>query len=690
MANTTEVKDGICYMCTSTCPMKIHVRDGKVVKVDTADPNVNHCPRWKAQMDFIYHPDRLLYPLKRSGKRGGNNWQRISWDEALDITADGLQKVKDEYGPESVVFWIAYTKEPRPYFHRLTHAFGSPNYCTESSTCFSATWVAANLTYGAEYSYMTASSADIEPETRCKLIWGSAVITTPPVWQVNLNAKEKGIKVIVVDPRRTQIAAQADIHLQLRPGTDGALALGMMNIIISENLHDKDFLDKWTVGFEELEKLVQEYTPERVEKITAVPAVKIREAALLYARNKPAKLHLSANGTTHHANGVQNHRAIILLAALTGNIGVPGGNMPEPVPKIKPNDITLHERVNNMPPGVGATRFPIWTKRYHEMQSNAMVDQIESGKPYPIKALFSAGLDIQFFANSRRITNALKKLDFIAVTEYFHTPGTQIADIVLPIASWLERPILITENTDYIKLVQPAVKPPGECRSEWDIYSELAKRLGFGALFWDGNFEKCANHILKPLKITCKYLKTKPEGVKLETKPIPAKHYEKTGFRTASGKVEIASSVLKEHGIEPLPVYREPPESPLSQPELAKKYPLVMTTGARVMAYTHSQYRNIPQLRNLMPDPLVDINPADANRRGIKTGDTVTINSPRGSIRMKANVTDAILPGVVSLPHHWPGEANVNELVDDKTLDPISGFIPCKSQLCQVSKYRST
>ncbi len=688
MARKTEIKDGVCYMCTATCPMKVHVSDGRVTKVETADPSVNHCPRWKAQTDFIYHPDRLLYPLKRTGGRGENNWQRISWDEALDITADGLRKVREKYGPESVVFWIAYTKEPRPYFHRLTHAFGSPNYCTESSNCFSATWIAANLTYGDEYSYMTASSSGIDPETKCKLIWGSAVISAPPVWQINLKAKEKGVKLIVVDPRRTQIAAKADIHLQLRPGTDGALALGMMNVIINENLHDKDFLDKWTVGFDDLKELVKEYPLDRTEKITGVPAAKIREAALLYARNKPAKVHLSPNGTTHHFNGVQNHRAVILLAALTGNIGLPGGNMPLPAAKLKPNDITLHERVKKMPPGVGSKRFPIWTERYHEMQSNVIADQIESVQPYPIKAMFSAGLDIQFFANSKRLADALKKLDFIAVTEYFHTPGTQAADIVLPIASWLERPILLTENPDYVKLVQPAISPPGECRTEWDIYSGLAKRLGFGDLFWDGSFEKCVNHILEPMKITYNDLKAKPEGIKLEKQPWPAKHYEKTGFKTPSGKVEIASATLQEHGLDPLPVYREPPESPLSRPELAAKYPLVMTSGARVMAYTHSQFRNIPQLRKLMPDPLVDINPADASSRGIKTGDTVTVSSPRGSIRMKASVTDTIPPGVVSLPHQWPGEANVNELVDDKTLDPISGFIPCKSQLCQISVLR--
>jgi anaerobic selenocysteine-containing dehydrogenase len=686
MAKSTEVKDGICYMCSATCPMKIHVRDGKVVKIDTADSRLDPCPRWKAQRDFIYHPDRLQYPLKRDGQRGEGSWQRISWDEALDTVAGNLQSIKEKYDPASVVFWIAYTKEPRPYFHRLTHAFGSPNYCTESSNCFSATWLAANLTYGADYSGMAGSGSAIDPATKCKLVWGSAVISTPRVWQENLEAKEKGVKLIVVDPRRTAIASKADIHLQLRPGTDGALALGMMNVIINENLYDKEFVEKWTVGFDDLKKLAQEYPLANVEKITRVPAASIRQAAMLYASLKPARLHLSSNSTTHHANGVQNHRAVILLAAITGNIGIAGGNTLGPLAALRTNDITLHERVASMPPGVGSARFPIWTKRYREMQSNAIADQMESGKPYPIKALFSPGLDVQFFANSRRMVEDLNKLDFIAVSEYFHTPGTKLADIVLPIASWLERHILLTDFGGYVKLIQPAVSPPGECRTEWDIYARLAKRLGFGDLFWDGSFEKCVDYILEPQQITFRDLLQHPEGIKLSFQDRPEKHYEKTGFQTPSGKVEIASSTLAEHCFDPLPVYREPPESPLSRPELAVSYPLVMTSGARVMAYTHSQFRNIPRLRKMMPEPLADIHPSDAAPRSIKSGDTVIIATPRASIRMKANVTDTILPGVVSLPHHWPDEANVNLLVDDRTLDPISGFIPCKSQLCQVMK----
>ncbi len=686
MAKSVEIKDGLCYMCTNACPTKIHVRDGKAVKIDIADPRSAHCPRWKAQLEFIYHPDRLQYPVKRLGARGGGQWQRISWDEALDTVAANLQNVKDKYGAASVVFWIAYTKEPRPYFHRLAHAFGSPNYCTESSNCFSGTWIASNLTYGPEYSYMAGSSGSLEPETKCKLIWGAAVISSPNVWQANLEAQDKGVKLIVVDPRRTAIAAKADYHLQLRPGTDGALALGMMNVIISEDLYDKEFVEKWTVGFDGLKKLAGEYTLDKVEKITRVPAALIRDAARLYAASKPAKLHLSSNSTTHHANGVQNHRAVVLLAAITGNIGITGGNRLGDYVTVHPNDITLHERVADMPPGIGSKRFPIWTKRYHEMQSNAIADQLESGEPYPLKALFSSGLDLQFFGNSPRFAAALKKLDFIAVSEYFHTPGTQLADIVLPIASWMERPILLTDYGGYARLIEPAIEPVGESRTEWDIYSSLAQRLGFGDLFWEGDFAKCADHVLEPMNITFAELKQNPRGVKLPTRPRPEKHYEQTGFQTPSGKVEIACATLAEHGLDALPVYREPPESPLSRPDLLAKYPLVMTSGARVMAYTHSQFRNIPSLRKLMPEPLVDINPADAAPRKIKTGDAVTVSSPRGSIKMKANVTDAILEGVVSLPHHWPGEANANTLVDDRTLDPISGFLPCKSQLCQVTR----
>ena len=683
------IKDGVCRMCHDSCQTKIHIRQGRATQIDMVDQGVvDTCPRWKAQLDFVYHPDRLKYPLKRVGERGAGSFVQISWDEALDTIAGKLQKIKTEYGAESVVFWIAYTKEPRPYFHRLTHAFGSPHYCTESSNCFSATMLAATLTYGQGYGGIMEDSVNIDPASKCKLMWSSSVENSYPWrWKDHLEARQKGLKLIVIDPRRTTIASMADLHLQLRPGTDGALALGLMNVIINEQLYDKEFVEKWTVGFDDLKKLVQEYPPERTEQITWVPAAKVREAAILYATEKPAKIGMSACSTTHCSNGVQNHRAIILLPALTGNFEVPGGNRRPPAP-LPTNDITLHERVDDLPPGLGSDRFPIWTKLYREMQSNVLADRIESGDPYPIKALFGVGLNPLHFANFNRFVENLKKLDFIVVTEYFHTPGTQLADIVLPIASWLERHMLVAPpfSRGFVSLIEPAIKPIGESWPEWEIFSELAKRLGFGDEFWDGDFEKCLSYILEPSGITLEDLNQHPEGINFIAPPIPTKYYEKAGFQTPSGKVEIASSILAQHGHEPLPVYKEPMESPVSRPDLVGSFPLVLTSGARRLPYTHSQYRNIPQLRKMMPEPLVEINPADAKPRGIQSGDMVIVSSPRGNMKLKADVTDVILPGVVMLPHQWPGEANVNILVDDQTLDPISGFSPYKSQLCQVTK----
>jgi anaerobic selenocysteine-containing dehydrogenase len=682
-----EVTHGICYMCTHKCPTKIHVRDGKAVSIEIADERVDFCPRWKAQLDYIYHPDRLKYPVKRAGERGNDNFVRISWEEALDTVASRLQKVKDEYGPESVVFYIAYTKEPRPYFHRLTHAFGSPNYCTESSNCFSATWLATFLNYGRDYGYWAMQSKQINPATRMKIIWGSSVINSfPQGWKELVEARTKGMKLVVVDPIRTKIASMADIHLQLRPGTDGALALGIMNVIINAGVHDKEFLEKWTVGFEDLKKMVQEYTPEKVEKITWVPAEKVKEAAMLYAGSKPAQVEFSTNSTIQHSNGLQGHRAITLLPAITGNFEVLGGNRWRP-DMIKMNDIRLHkETIESLPQGLGADRFPIWTKYYCEMQSNLIADRIENPEPYPIKALFGAGLNLTFFPDSNRFVEMAKNLDFIAVNEYFLTPTAMLADIVLPIASWIERPILVTRPGGGTTYIQPAIEPVGESQHEFKIYYELARRWGFGDSFWNGDFEKSVSYILEPSGLTLEELKQNPQGMNYPVPPRPEKNYEKVPLQTPSGKVEIASSVMKEHGYKPLPVYTEPEESPLSRPDLAASFPLVLTTGARSLAYTHSCFRNIEQLRKLMPDPLIDINPADAAQRGIKDGDMVEVSSPRGAIKVKANITDTILKGVVHILHLWYGDGNVNILASDKYLDPVSGFAPFKAQLCQVMK----
>ncbi len=690
----TVIKNGVCGMCDARCPTRVHVQQGKAVKIEMLEKRViGTCPRWKAQLDFVYHPDRLTYPLKRTGERGEGSFTRISWDEALDTIADSFQKIKRDYGAESVVFYVSLPKEPRPYLHRLAHAFGSPNYCTESSNCSTATWLASSLNFGddfADFLSPMSPAAGSSLASKCGLIWSSSVKHSSPVmWKELLSARKKGLKLIVVDPRRTDIAVMADIHLQLRPGTDGALALGMLHVIINEDLYDREFVTKWTVGFDDLKKLVQEYPPEKVEQITRVPADKVREAAVLYATTKPASIRSSPGAVVHHENGVQNQRAAMLLAALTGNFGIPGGNSVARRGNrlgIQTRNITLHERIADLPPGLGSDRFPIWIKLCEEMQSNVLAGRIESGVPYPIKALLAAGLNLTFFPDFKRVTGNLQKLDMIAAIDYFHNTGTQIADIVLPIASWLERPILVGRPGEYIRLLEPAIEPVGECWWEWKIYAELARRLGFGHEFWDGDFQKCFDCVLEPSGITYADLQQHPEGIKTDPPDRSPKAYEKTGFATPSGKVEISSSILAQHGHDPLPVYKEPAESPLSRPDLTESFPLVLTTGARTVYYTHSQYRQIRRLRRAVPDPLIEINPADASPRGIESGDMVRVSSLRGSAKVKAKVTDNILPGVVHVMHHWPDEANVNNLSSDQNLDPISGFAPFKSQLCQVVK----
>jgi anaerobic selenocysteine-containing dehydrogenase len=681
------VRDDVCFMCGLSCSLEVYVRQGKATRVEHHDPRLRICPRWRALLDFVYHPDRLKYPLKRVGERGNGSFKRISWDEALDMVAARLRKIANENGPESVVFYTSETKECLSYYHRLTHAYGSPNFCTGTSNCYTAAWLAAVLTYGRDYGLMVEhEDVFADPATRCKIIWGSGVMhSTPHLWKEFLAIKGSGLKLIVVDPRRTKIASLADIHLQLRPGTDGALALGMINVIINEQLYDKKFVEDWTTGFDELKELVSEYPPKKVELITSVPADKIREAAIIYAGQRPANLIVSPVSTTHCSNGVQNHRAIILLPALTGKIDITGGNRGL-FPSVPLNKITLHERVTGFPPGLGSDRFPIWTSMREEMQANTLAGRIESGSPYPIKALYGAGMNVMFFPNSNRLLKNLKSLDFIVITEYFHNAATQLADLVLPVASWLERLNLITKPGRRIRLIEPIIEPVGESWPEWKIVFEIAKRLGLGSLFWEGDFEKSLDHILEPSGITVASLRRQPEGVENKVEPHPDKYYERAGFQTASGKVEIISPILAGHGYQPLPVYQEPHESPLSRPDLAKSFPLVLTSGARTIAFTHSQYRNIPRLLRITPEPMVQINPLDAGPRGINSGELVKVSSPRGSIRLKAEVTDVILSGAVHIPHHWAGDANVNILVDDEGLDLISGFAPFKSQLCQVAK----
>jgi anaerobic selenocysteine-containing dehydrogenase len=614
--------------------------------------------------------------MKRTNPKGSPRtlWQRISWDEALETIAGNLAKIKQKDGAEKVLFYAGDPKDPvRPNLQRLALKFGSPNYGTESSTCHRATVLATSLNGG--------GSRGLSPSTKAVMIWAHN-----PAWsmaremQELIRAKERGVKIIDVDPRMAPTTRLADIHLQLRPGTDGALALGMAHVIINEHLYDEQFVINWTHGFQEFRDYVQQFTPENVEKITGVPKGKLAAAARLYASNKPTGWITSASPTVHHWNGCQNHRAISAMTAISGAVPVPGS---EPsAPPLTVRDISEWRTL--LPPlrnkRVDLKDFPVWEQFIEEIQVNRMPEYVAQGL---LKAGLFVGCNYRMWPNDELYSKAISDMEFAAGADFWLTPTMELMDIVLPAATSLERLGPISAVGQTIFLPQPAVPPIGEARGDMEWMWDLAKRLGMGADFWNGDVMATLDWQLEPLGIKAIDLMKESKG-KVFGRPQPKPSTDKPGFRTPSGKFELKSSILEKAGFDGLPTYREPPEGPVAAPQMAEKFPLVFNTGSREPMYVHSRHRNNPRLRELQPDPKLDINPKDAKARGIKQGEDVLVETPAGRITVKANITNLAQPGVVHVFHGWP-QADVNTILA-RTLDPISGFPAFKSQLCQVKK----
>jgi anaerobic selenocysteine-containing dehydrogenase len=699
---TERVAYSYCDMCNQVpkCGMKVHVEDDRVVRIEDREnyPAGPLCLKGLAILEEQYHPDRLLYPLKRTTPKGSAaaGWTRISWDEAYDTIVGRLNDIKSKYGPERVGFFVGDPKEPRPAVQRLAYTFGSPNYGTESSLCSRATVMASQLTFG-----LVTGGGRPSKETGSCLIWTRNLTNSLPYEIERLQAaRKRGVKFIVIDPRVTGTVQQlADIHLQLRPGTDGALALGMIHLMVKEGLFDQDFASRWTSGFDDLVKYAQEFPPEEVERITWVPRQRIADAVRMLAACRPATWIGSAASTVHSSNGLQNHRAILCLMALTGDFDVPGGlTIPtHPLPINMFGTTAEFTRERDLLPRlrekrIDNERFPVWARYSSEIQINLLPEYIREGK---IRAMVTFGANAMMWPQSRLYQESIERLEFAVAVDYFLRPWTHdFVDMVLPAAMALERmnPVAVFGRKIYLR--EPAVPPLGEAKPDWVIAFELGTRLGHGRDFWDGDETSALNSLLRPMGLTVEDLRR--GGADGVTVPPPGpeqfRKYEtgllradaKPGFETLSGKVELASQVLKEHGFDALPRYREPVESPLSTPELAREFPLVLNTGSRLLMFTHSKLRELPSLRKLMPFAVVNLHPHDAEAQGIGQHDEVELQSRHGSIRLKANITDKVLPGVIDVSHGW-ADANVNDIVP-RYFDPISGFPAFKEGLCRVRK----
>ena len=695
-----EIRKSICAICDPgpLCGLDLYVKDEKIIKVEGSEKHPSNlgtlCPKGAATRQYVYSEDRVKTPLKRTGPRGSGKFEAISWDEALEIIASQFNTIKKENGPESVAFFSGYTKYFRPYLKRLAHSFGSPNYFTESSTCHQAEAMAQILVFG------LPGGPDLM-NSKCLLVWSANPFHSGPAGaRALLKGKERGMKLIVVDPRKTPTTAIADIHLQLRPGTDGALALSMAYVIINEKLYDSDFVANHTRGFDEYREYVQLFSPEKGEELTGVPADKIREAARMYSSIKPAAVMPSASPVVHHTNGVQNYRAVFSLVGLTGNYDVKGGNFVRPPSLIhisgrfptREHEFVQSKPWNEMAPRIGADRFPVWIDTIEEeAQSMQLPFQIRSGKPYPVKGLIGFGLNYRMWPDSNGMLESLGKLDFFVNVDLFMTDTCKYADIVLPACTTVERSEIRGYPMGYVFYTQPTIAPLYDSRSDADIIYGLANALGLDDPLFKAGYEASIDWILEPSGITVAELKKYPGGMFIPNPmKVPEKKYLQTGFKTPSGKLEFKSKVLEKYpgrpGFEALPVYHPPVLSAEATPEIAKEYPFILNTGSRLPMFIHTRTYRLTWTNSLRPDhPSADINPEDAVKLGIKQNDAIRIATPKDSIVVKANLTQMVQPGVVHVFHGHP-QADTNLLFDGNYLDPLSGYPGFKSALCKIEK----
>ena len=781
---------GYCALCTAHCATIATVEDGRVTRLDPDDDHPNGgvmCIKGKAAPELVYHPDRLDYPLKRTKPKGETDpgWQRVSWEQALDDIAQRLLAIRERHGARS----IAVAKGTRSgtsvddaerWLGRLLHLIGSPNWVSTTHVCNWHKDTGFSYTFGSNL-----PTPDLE-QSKTFLLWGHNPSSTSLILAHDIvQARARGMKTVVIDPRRIGIGAQANMLLQPRPGTDGALALALIHCLMEESWYDAAFARQWTNGsflldsatgglltesqidphgsqeryvvwdeaasqpavydpaagnydrdtvipalfgtrtvrgkdgaeivckpvFERLAELAAGFAPERSEKIHWVPAEKIWQTALLLAHNRPLSMYMW-NGLGQHTNATQTSRAIACLYALLGDFDRPGGNVT--FPKIPVNDVSGKEFLPKETAAmrIGRERKPLGPPaKPGNCAAYDVFNAIVEGRPYPVKALLNFGSNtVMSNGDSRRGRDAMKALEFSVAADLFMTPTAQLCDYVLPATSFLEMANITTafehrpRGKTHLQYRPAVVEPLAERRSDTWIIFELAKRLGFGAQFWDGDVAAAYAYELEPSGVEFAHLMRAPGGISRPAERRYEKHAElssgqRRGFNTPSKKVELYCLPFAARNIPALPEYVEPAVSPVSRPDIAADFPLVLT-NAKFTTFVHSQQRALPTLRKSTPEPSADIHPQTAGLYGIKNKSWMMIESPHGAIKVKARVTANIVPGVVCCQHGWwqpcrelelPGYdpyasngANPAVLISTELADPVSGSLPHRSYLCRI------
>lgn len=778
-----------CGLCIARCGAVAVVEEGRFTRLepDPAHPTGEAlCAKGRAAPELVYHPQRLTHPLRRTRPKGDPDpgWQRISWDEALQLTAAAMRRTAERYGPQAVAFTMCSPSasaigDSNGFIRRLMNAFGTPNCSLTLDICGWGRGFATRYTFGVASVGIGSGGAmpDIA-NTGCLIFWGyNPSFTRLTHATAAVEALKRGMRLIVVDPRHAGLAGKADLWLRLRPGSDGALALGIAHVMIEEGWYDRDFIREWSNGphlvradtggflteadvasggdprrlfawdaatsrlvsydaangrydgdsaglalegeyriatregeivcrpaFELYRRLCRKYPPGAVEAICWVPRAEVEEAARLVWHSRPVSYY-AYSGHEHHANVTQTARAMSLLYALTGSFDAKGGNVLFPAPAAAPITGEDLPSAKRMPPTLGLAERPLGPARWGHVTPPDLYRAILDGEPQPVRTLLGFGNNILVAqANGGHGREALKALDFYAHADLFMTPTAEMADVVLPVASAFEREALkigfeISPEAQSMVQLRPRVVPaPGEARSDTEIVFDLATRLGLGDDFWGGEIDAAYRHQLAKTGVSLEQLRAHREGVRV---PLETRYrkYAESGFATPSRKVELYSQTFLEHGYQPLPDFEEPQIGPNARPDLAARFPLVLTS-AKSTLFCQSQHRALPSLRKRAPFPEVELHPEAAAARGIGQGDWVAIETPEGTVRARARFNASLDPRVVIGEHGWwqaceelgmpgydpfgPAGANYNSLIGTAVLDPVSGTASHRSYLCEI------
>ena len=639
------VKTHCSYLDHGGCGLLLTVEDGRITEIQ-GDPEgwLNHgytCPKGRASHHRLYHPRRLTHPLRRVGPRGSGQWERITWDQALEEISGRLDAIRQRDGARAVAFGVGMPKGLDHFAQiRLANTFGSPNLVASQDVCHAPREISGVHTCG------FYPVVDFQEPSELVVLWASNPLATNEeggIVSQLLALAARGTELLVIDPYRGKLASRAKLHLSPRPGSDAALALGMLQVIIAEKLYDAQFVEQWTHGFAELCQAVAPYTPEKVGEITWLEPGEIVAAARLYARAKPAAL-AWGNPIEHTNHAFHAARALVCLMALSGNLDQPGGNRAPLDPAIAPLGAFVRADLvpNKRKEMLGAYHGVI--PRFMTVPPAFLRQAVLSGQPYPVKGFFSLDCDpLMVWADSRLTKRALEELEFFACAELTLTPSAALADVVLPAAASFEFDDIghYGLGHGYILARPQVVDPPEECRPPAQICCDLGRRLS-GEELWPGDYRELNRQVLEPSGLSWE------EFVQAGHLQGPQKFakYQAKGFRTPTGKVELALSTAEKFGLPPLPAWPGFPR------DTDQEFPLVLT--GRKNRYTlHSSYRWVDEFRALNPEPTLELHPEDAARAGIAEGDQVRLSTRQGSITQRARITDQVRPGVVFAEHGW-------------------------------------